>query len=387
VLPAAAAASPTAVEATTGALCVLRYHEIDRLAHDPRMIGVGLTWFDLMGIQGPLRNWYGALMFTNEGDTHARLRRLVSRAFTPRSVARLRAHTASTVEALFEPLDAEGGGDLVERFGRLAIRVMCRLLGVPEEDVAVFGDWADALSPVFGFMDPDQITLAESSLAGLVEYVDALVQRRQRDRGDDLISALLAVEDGADRLARHEVVTMVANLLVGGHDTTSSQIGCSLFTLLCHPDAAARLGRDSSLLGGAVSETLRYEPSIGLIPRTVAEPLEIGGITRPAGTLVLLSTVSGNRDPAVWDDPDRFDVERFNSPSAPRLLSFGSGPHYCLGASLARMTVEETVRGLAGRDVALVDGADAVTWRRVLGRSPAELKVKLGSPVTRERPG
>jgi cytochrome P450 len=316
-LAAAAALRPTAVDAATGALWVFRYEEIDRLAHDANMIGVGLTWFDVMGVEGDLRRWYGSLMFTNEGDTHSRLRRLVSRAFTPRSAERLREHTADVVYERFDLLDTTGGGDLTEVFGRVAMRVMCRLLGVPEEDVNVFGAWADALSPVFGFMDAEQIAAAQSALTDLLEYVAALVEKRRSDPRDDLMTALLQAEEDGDRLRRDEVVTMVANLLVGGHDTTTSQIGCTLLTLMRHADAVARLRSGNAEIGAAVSETMRYEPSIGIIPRTVAAPVEIGGMTRPAGTMVLLSVLMGNRDPAAWDRPDTFDVDRFTRPDAP----------------------------------------------------------------------
>src|SRR3954451_9175872 len=250
-------------------------------------------------------------MFTNEGDTHSRLRRLVSRAFTPRSVKRLREHSAVIIAERFDVLAATGEGDIMDVFGRVAMRVMCRLLGVPEEDVDEFGAWADALSPVFGFMDAQQITDARSALHELLDYVAALVDKRHGDPHDDLITALLQAEEGGDRLHRDEVVTMVANLLVGGHDTTTSQIGCTLLTLMRHPDAVTRLRSGDADVSGAVSETMRYEPSIGIIPRTVAAPLDIGGVTRPAGTMVLLSVLMANRDPGAWERPDAFDVDRF----------------------------------------------------------------------------
>lgn len=376
-LTAAAAEGPAAVDEATGALWVFGYEEIDRLAHDPRLSGVGLTVFDLMGIEGELRRWYASLMFTNEGAEHLRLRRLVNRAFTPRSVERLRTDTALSVARLLDELEAEGEGDLVALFGLLAIRVMCRLLGVPEKDVSVFASWADALSPVFGFMEPAQITTATTALGGLLEYVGALVARRQGDPGDDLITALVQAEEAGDRLTRDEVVTMVANLLVGGHDTTSSQLGCSLLTLLGHREALAKVADGTAEPAAVVTETMRYEPSIGGIPRTLTEPVEIGGTTRPAGTLAILAVMTGNRDPTVWEDPDSFRVERFVSPSAPRLLSFGTGPHYCLGVNLARMTLEEVVKGVAHRDLVSVAEPEEVEWRQILGRSPVALPVRV----------
>src|SRR5262249_3852597 len=161
------------------------------------------------------------------------------------------------------------------------------------------------------------------------------------------MTALIRAEHDGDRLTRDETVTMVANLLVGGHDTTASQIGCTLLTVLTRPDAMAELQADPALLPLLVSETIRFEPSISLAMRTVVEPIEICGIERPAGAIVMCTLLTANRDPAVWRDPDAFVARRFAEPDAPRLFSFGGGPHYCLGAALARMTLEESVRGVA----------------------------------------
>lgn len=207
-----------------------------------------------MGIEGGLRRWYGSLMFTNEGEAHARLRRLVSRAFTPRSVERLRDDTAKLVNEEFLQMEAAGEGDLVQVFGRLSVRVMCRLLGVPEEDVNVWGSWADALSPVFGFMDPEQIRAADSALSELLSYIGTLVEQRRGNPRDDLITALVRAEENGERLRGDEVVMMVSNLLVAAHDTTTSQIGCTLLTLMRHPSAVAALRADRALIPAAVTE-------------------------------------------------------------------------------------------------------------------------------------
>src|SRR5205807_5529992 len=139
-----------------------------------------------------------------------------------------------------------------------------------------------ALNPVFGFMEPEQIDAAQSALGELLDYVARLVEKRQDDPADDLITALLSAEEDGDRLSNDEVVTMVANLLVGGHDTTTSQIGCTLLTLMRHPDAVAQLRSGNADVSAAVSETMRYEPSISVIPRTAAAPVDVGGVTRPA---------------------------------------------------------------------------------------------------------
>jgi cytochrome P450 len=377
-LSAAARTGRTAVDPTSNATVVLRHGDVERLAHDRRLAGVGLSLFDLQGIgDGPLRRWYGSIMFTNEGDHHDRLRRLVSRAFTPRAVDALRADAAVLATESLGGLRADGGGDANAALSLLAMHVMCRLLGVPRGDVVEFGAWADALSVVFGFMTPEQSAAASTAIDDLLDYVAGLVDRRRADPADDLITALLAAEADGGRLTHDEVVDMVANLLVGGHDTTSSQIACTLHTLVRFPDQLARLHDDRSLVSSATQETIRFEPSIAFVPRTAVE--DIADEPRlAAGSLAFLCSASANRDASVWRDGDTFDVARFTDPSTPRLLSFGAGAHYCLGAALARLTVEEAVSAFV--DLGPIESAedlDAVPWRTVLGRAPERVLVQL----------
>lgn len=381
-LQRALAAGATAVDAVTGVPLVLTYADVERLAHDHRLAGVGLTMFDAMAVpEGPLRDWYGALMFTTEGGEHARLRRLVSRAFTPRAVERLRHDAEELAGAAMDRVVADGGGDLVEAFGRVPIRIMCRLLGVPEEDVEVFGDWADSLSPIFGWMEPAQMDAASAAIVDLLGYIDALARTRRDSPADDLMTALLAESDG-ERLRFDEAVAMVANLIVGGHDTTASQLGCTLLTLVRHPDAVQELRSAAApaLSASAVTETIRIQPAIVAVPRTTTAMLELDGASLDAGSLVLLCTGAANRDAGVWKEPERFDVSRFTAPDAPRLLSFGAGVHYCLGAALARLTLEEAVAAYVGAGQGVVPAEDPWTleWRSVLGRSPARLPVAVG---------
>ena len=381
-LRAAASEGPLAVDGTTGATVVFRYADIEALARDRRLAGVGLVLFDLMAVpDGSLRRWYGSLMFTNEGERHARLRSLVSRAFTPRSVDRLRETAATIAAAALSPLTHDGRGDLIAALERVPLRVMCALIGVPDEDVEVFAGWADDLSRVFGMMTPEEVLAADRSIESLLAYVSDLADDRRRSGPrEDLVSRLLAAEDDGERLAHDEVLDMVANLIVGGHDTTASQIGCSLLALLRHPAELARVRDDRSLVPSAVSETIRFEPSIGYVPRTVSEPVVVAGTELGSGTFVVLATAAANREGGVWKEPDALDVARFGDPETARLLSFGAGPHYCLGANLARMTLEQVVSAVL--DLGPVEPeADlgSVAWRQTLGRSPVALPVELAS--------
>ncbi|OBG28538.1 cytochrome P450 [Mycobacterium sp. 852002-51057_SCH5723018] len=378
VLRDAAQRGPLATDSLTGATVVLRQQDVEALAHDPHVSGIGLLLFDMMGItDGPLRDWYGRLMFTNEGGYHRRMRSLVSRAFTPRSVEGLRA-TAADMATEAVGAVSEVGGDLIGSCSTLATRITCRLLGVPASDVAVFASWASSLSPVFNVMTPDQITDATVAITRLLSYVDELITRRRADPGSDLISALLAAEVDGERLTREETTAMIVNLLVAGHDTTGSQIPCTILVALQHRDQLVGIHNEQARLTNAVAETMRLEPSIPALPRTAAESVELHGTVIPAGSMLYLCTGAANRDPSAWKDPDRFDPNRFDGQETPRLLSFGAGTHYCLGTALAKVAVEEYLRAVLATDppLELAEDPEDIPWRLVLGRSPTRLRVR-----------
>jgi cytochrome P450 len=313
-------------------------------------------------------------MFTTEGDYHRRIRSLVSRAFTPRSVGALRETAAEMATAAVAV--ATESGDLLAA-SSLGTRMICRLLGVPEGDDAVFTRWAEALSPVFFVMTPEQIANATTAIVEMQNYVDELTARRAKDPRDDLITSLLTAEADGERLSHQETVTMIANLLVAGHDTAGSQIPCSILMALQHRDDLAGVLEDAARFTSAISETMRLEPSIPAIPRTTVAPIELYGTTLPTGSMVFLCIAAACRDESAWPEPDRFDPDRFTRPDTAKLLNFGAGTHYCLGTALAKIAVEEAVRAVLAADPPLrltEDPAD-IPWRQVLGRSPARLAV------------
>jgi len=372
----AATQGPLATDQMTAATVVLRQRDLDALAHDQRLVGIGLSLFDMMGItQGPLRDWYGGLMFTTEGDYHRRIRSLVSRAFTPRSVEALR--TTAAEMAANAVTSARESGDLTAA-SALGTQLICRLLGVPDSDVAVFKKWADDLSPVFFVMTPEQIGDATKAIVELQNYVDELTTRRAEDARADLITSLLAAEADGQRLTHSETVTMIANLLVAGHDTAGSQIPCSALVALQHLDQLAGVGKDDARLASAAAETIRLEPSIPIIPRTAVAPVELHGRTIPAGSMVFLCIASACRDDSAWPEADQFQPDRFTRPDTAKLPNFGAGIHYCLGTSLAKIAVEESLRAVLNTEppLELVEDPSAIPWRQVLGRSPSRLLVK-----------
>lgn len=189
----------------------------------------------------------------------------------------------------------------------------------------------------------------------------------------------MAAEADGDRLTRDETIAMIANLIVAAHDTTGSQIPCTMLVALQHRDQLANKVFQSTRLTSAVAETMRLEPGIPIIPRTTVAPIELCGTNVPTGSMVFLCTAAAGRDPSAWPDPDRFDPDRFTRPNTPRLLSFGAGAHYCLGASLAKVVLEECVRVVVSADppLRLAENPTDIPWRVVLGRCPSRLLVNI----------
>ena len=353
------------------------------LLRDKRFAGVGLSIFDLLGIDdGPLRRWYGSLMFTNEGETHNRLRSLVQLAFVPRSIEALRGETAAIADALLAEVVAAGEGDLVgarERACRSAPWVACS--GIPDADIVEFTGWSKALGPVFGFMSEEQIVAATESIEAILEYTGSLLDRRRDDPQDDLITRLLHAEIDGERLTDAEVADMVVNLVVGGHDTSTGQIACTLFTLLEHCEVLAELRADPALVPLAVEETLRHNPAIGAIPRVALVDVDHDGLHIPAGSIVVLSADGANHDPAGYPQPFRFLPARFDDDDVQRLMTFGGGPHFCLGAAIARMVVQESVAAVLRLPEPLKLAADPgdIDWVTVLAAYPGRLPIRCGS--------
>ncbi len=249
------------------------------------------------------------------------------------------------------------------------------LIGVPPEDFKTFAGWSDDLSLAFGNDVAGQLPRIEAALVALSGYVDGLIEARRSTPGDDLISALIAVEEQGDRLSPAELNAMVTVLIFGGQDTTQCQLACAVATFAEHPEQWARLAADASLAASAAEEVLRYEPAGSGSPRIASEDMEFRGLAITQGTVALPSAPSANRDPAVYEDPDRFDIGRRHPEPQ---LTFGGGIHHCLGAALARAELQEALPLLARRlpDLAL-DGE--VVWRtQVLIRGPQRLPIRFG---------
>jgi cytochrome P450 len=276
---------------------------------------------------------------------HTRLRKLIASAFTARRVEALRPRVAAAVSSLISDLAGRPQpADLVTGFALpLPVRVICDLLGVPAADLERFHVWTSALMADW-HADTAGILAA---LGALNAYFAELIVIKRDHPGDDLLSALIAARDSAGRLSEDELIRLGSTLLVGGYETTANQISLSLVALLDHPAQLARLRAEPALIPAAVEELLRYVRITGGAPlaRITTQDVELGGVTIPAGEVVLPVLPAANRDQSVFRDPDRFDIGR----ALVSHVAFGAGFHYCVGAQLARVELQEAVRGLLAR--------------------------------------
>ena len=285
------------------------------------------------GLPGPA---FARHMLAVDPPDHTRLRRLVASAFSVRRMEALGGHIQSIVDSLLDRVEAEGADvvvDLVASFAfPLPFTVICELLGVPEDGRASFGhDLVELLAPT---RTPEEYEQAKRASDRVVAFLHRLVSDKRADPDDALVSALICARDGEDRLSEQELLSTIFQLVVAGHDTTSTLIGNGVVALLTHPEQLARLRSDPSLLPNAVEELIRYDAPVPHSTfRYAVEAVELGDATIPAGAQVIISLAAANRDGAHFRAPDALDIERADV----RHLGFGHGIHFCLGAPLARM--------------------------------------------------
>jgi cytochrome P450 len=338
---------------------VTRYAEAKALLADPRLSKDGDRALELFpeGTGGAHASSLSAHMLNSDPPDHTRLRKLVNRAFTARTVARLRPRIEQITDRLLDDLAAAGKVDLVESFAfPLPITVICELLGVPGSDSDKFREWT---KPFVMAASAEELRAAHEAVE---TYLTELVAAKRKAPGEDLLSALVQVSDEGDRLSPAEIVSMAFLLLVAGHETTVNLIANGVLALLRNPEQLAALRADPSLLPNAVEEFLRYEGPINIATlRFTTEPIRVGDVEIPADEFVMISLLSANRDDDRFSEPDRLDITR----SAGGHLAFGHGIHYCLGAPLARLEAEIALGRLLSRfpELELDIEPDGLQWR------------------------
>jgi len=311
-------------------------------------------------------------MLATDPPEHARLRALVTKAFSTGAVAKLRPCIAGLVDELLDAWPEHGPVDLVAGLAvPLPVTVICEMLAVPEADREQVHAWSGEL---FAAGDPRRIDVASQAVG---TYMTDLVAARRGSPGESLLDDLIAVRDGQDRLTEDELVSLAVLLLVAGHETTTNFIGNAALALLQHPESLARLKSEPELFGTALDELLRFDSPVGIATfRYSTEALTLGGTDIPAGVPVLIAPGAANRDPARFPDPDRVDLDR----GATGHLAFGHGIHRCLGAPLARAEGELALRAVFARfpDVRLARPVDQLEWRHTrLTRGLTSLPVEV----------
>ena len=304
------------------------------------------------------------LVFRDPPD-HDRLRGLLQSSFTPKHLASSRDRVQATVDALLDRVVARGRMDFIRELAfPLPAMVIAGLMGAPAEDIEPIKAWSDRLASYLGGAvdERDNFTEASAGVSALVDYFRALLKEHERRPRDDLMSLLLRAEHDGERLTHDEVVANCILLLFAGHETTTNLIGNGLFHLLRHPEQAALLRGDPSLLHGAVEELLRYDGPVPATMKIATEDVPWHGRTIRRGDMVVPFMASANRDPSQFPDPDALDVRRHLE----RHVAFAWGIHFCLGAWLARLEARVVLDTVLQRLRGLALGSEAPRWKPMI---------------------
>jgi cytochrome P450 len=359
-------------------LLILRYKEAQDLLRDPRLEHNGERHMETNGIfGGPLYDWYVPMILNREGAEHRRIRGLVHKAFTPRTVSNLQPFVRATVERLTDRLRMVETCEFVEDFATsLPLAVMCQLLGVPKEDYEVFRDWTIDIGLVFSLAHGGDIPArVEAAVVGLTEYAASLIRDKTASPGNDLISAMIAAQQDENRVSEEELRNLLVTLVFAAQDTTRNQLANAMVSFADHHDQWRLLARHPELADQAVDEVMRWRPAGAMPARFAAVDFDYQGVHLPRETFVAVGAIPAQRDPRVFERGDAFDITI--SRQAP-LLQFGGGPHYCLGAALARLELREALPVLANR-LGPPTIAGPVSWHPPIGvHGPHALPLRFG---------
>ena len=333
---------------------VSRYSEVSAVLRDPETFSseiMGGSQVESMNAQGDIAPTSGAII-AQDPPEHQRQRGIISRGFTPRRIADLELAIRKNTEELFAAFERTGRCELMEEFANpLPVRVIADLLGLDPARRDDFKRWSTAL--IVGSTQPGADMAANQKLfREFREYMTGVIEERRATPGEDLISTLIHSGEGEGILDPGQVISFASLLLAAGSETTTNLIGNAVLALLRHPEQLERVQADARLIPALVEETLRYDSPIQLTMRLATRDTTLAGVEIPRGSIVAVLLASANRDESVFDDPDRFDIDR--QPGVPH-MGFGFGNHFCIGASLARLeglialeTILGRLRGLRG---------------------------------------
>ncbi len=319
---------------------------------------------ELQGVEGVEGSEYfdrrSESILSMEGEQHARLRRLVAPAFTPASANRLRPTMRAVVGDLVDTISGQGECELVADVCEpYPIPIICELLGAPREDWKLFSSWATDIFRIFNANLAEDLPTIARAAGELTDYVTDMIAERRGNPRDDLLSDLIAIEEGGDRLSTAEMTMLAEAVLMAGTDTTRNQLACAAALFCDHPDQWALLAREPQLAVRAVEESMRYLGAVRGTARIASEEIVYRDVIFPAGTLVTTSLTGANRDPDAWEQPDVFDITLERSATQ---MTFGAGIHHCMGAALARAELQEALPILAARMPGLARNGD-IEWK------------------------
>jgi cytochrome P450 len=346
---------------------VLRHAEVSALLRDRRFRQGNARWPAQNGIHsGLFSDWWQETLLSLEGDDHARIRRLLMPAFRNRAIAAMRPRFQALADELVDGFAERGSVEFVSEFAEpYAARIICVLLGLPEDDWHQVAQWADDLGASFSIDVGNQVPKIEAALSGLYAYVGQVVADRRAHPQDDLVTTLVQATDDGDRLTEHELGVALVFLAFAGMETTRNQLGLALQTLLAHPDQWRLLGSRPELGDNAVEEVMRVNPTVTWVTREALEDVDLQGLHIPRGGIVQMLSHSAGTDPSAMPDPS-FDITQQRPPHH----GFGAGVHHCLGHFVARTDMAVALPLLARRmPDAVPDGPGR--WLPVSGNTGA----------------
>jgi cytochrome P450 len=361
-------------------------HVVDRapvhdLLRNRNLHGALVHLVRLQGVNdGPLLEMAESSLLGTEGEDHTRIRRLVSRSFTPRAADAHRPFMRQLVEELIDRFAGRGECEFMADFAdHYPVQVIAHLMGVPRDDHPLFARWGNSLTHLLSFELHARRAEVEEAQASMSSYLSDLVADRRARPRDDLVSELIGARDGSDRLNDQELLSLLGALLFAGYDTTRNQLAVAMTVFAAHPADWARLAAAPDLAPRAVEEVMRVAGVVAVVPRVTTVDIEVDGWRIPAGTLISLSLAGANHDPKVYEHPERFDIDADRSEGQ---IGFGGGAHHCLGANLARAEMQEALPILA-RSLPDLQVAHEPEWRGPMTGigGPLRLDLRFSPPA------
>lgn len=346
---------------------VLRYDQGTAILKDRRFQQGNARWPEQNGIHdGPWSQWWGETLLSVEGPDHTRLRRLLGPAFRSRAIEAMRPQFQALANDLIDRFASRGRVEFVGEFAEpYAARILCLLLGLPEEEWPQVAHWADDLGKSFGVNVRSDLPRIEAALQGLTDYIDEVIADRRTHPRDDLVTTLLTAHEDDDSLTRRELSVSLVFLAFAGMETTRNQLGLALQTFLAHPDQWALLAEHPELGGRAVEEVMRVNPTVTWVTREAIEDVELDGLHVPRGGIVQVLSHAAGTDPLAMGDAADFDITVADRPLH---SGFGGGAHHCLGHFVARTDMSVALPLLAKRmPDAVADGPG--DWLPVSGNT------------------